>query len=152
VFGNAELPPPRPVRNALWGSAPSLAPAAGLLVDRFPRLDRWPRPGWLPAWIEPLDAAAVAGRLTAQVTVPKTVNNWSSAWPLPGIEPTSTLCLMLDLTLPGGRGNLSLASGDWPSLPRGPWPKLVGGGLLDLAGRSVRPRGPFLPFALVPQP
>ncbi|MCX5931548.1 MAG: BCD family MFS transporter [Cyanobacteria bacterium] len=65
-----------------------------------------------------------------------------------GIGTNSTLCLMLDLTLPEAAGTFIGVWGLAQALSRAT-AKVLGGGLLDL-GRAIIPgQGPFLPYALV---
>ncbi|CAK6701507.1 Protein PucC [Synechococcus sp. CBW1107] len=65
-----------------------------------------------------------------------------------GIGTNSTLCLMLDLTLPEAAGTFVGVWGLAQAFSRAS-AKLLGGGLLDL-GRAIIPgQGPFLPYALV---
>ncbi len=65
-----------------------------------------------------------------------------------GIGTNSTLCLMLDLTLPEAAGTFVGVWGLAQAFSRAA-AKLLGGGLLDL-GRAIIPgQGPFPPYALV---
>ncbi|MCP9841277.1 BCD family MFS transporter [Synechococcus sp. J7-Johnson] len=65
-----------------------------------------------------------------------------------GIGTNSTLCLMLDLTLPEAAGTFVGVWGLAQAFSRAT-AKLIGGGLLDL-GRAIIPgQGPFIPYALV---
>jgi BCD family chlorophyll transporter-like MFS transporter len=65
-----------------------------------------------------------------------------------GIGTNSTLCLMLDLTLPEAAGTFVGVWGLAQAFSRA-LGKLLGGGLLDL-GRAISPEfSRFLPFALV---
>lgn len=65
-----------------------------------------------------------------------------------GIGTNSTLCLMLDLTLPEAAGTFVGVWGLAQAFSRAT-AKLMGGGLLDL-GRAIIPgQGPYLPYALV---
>jgi BCD family chlorophyll transporter-like MFS transporter len=65
-----------------------------------------------------------------------------------GIGTNSTLCLMLDLTLPEAAGTFVGVWGLAQAFSRAT-AKLLGGGLLDL-GRAIIPgHGPFPPYALV---
>lgn len=65
-----------------------------------------------------------------------------------GIGTNSTLCLMLDLTLPEAAGTFIGVWGLAQAFSRAT-AKVLGGGLLDL-GRAIIPgQGPFLPYALV---
>ena len=131
--------------NALWGSGTLI----GLLLAGW-----WIVPRLGPLATARLGCQLMAGSmlllllagLTAQVTVLKTVMLVFGL--ASGIGTNSTLCLMLDLTLPEAAGTFIGVWGLAQAFSRA-MAKLLGGGLLDL-GRSLSPsQGAFLPFALV---
>jgi len=120
--------------NALWGSGTLV----GLLLAGW-----WIVPRLGPLATARLGCQLIAGSmlllllagLTAQVTVLKTVILVFGL--ASGIGTNSTLCLMLDLTLPEAAGTFIGVWGLAQAFSRA-MAKLLGGGLLDL-GRSLSP-------------
>ena len=131
--------------NALWGSGTLL----GLLLAGW----------WIVPRLGPLATARLGCKLiaasmvllllaglTAQVAALKAVMLVFGL--ASGIGTNSTLCLMLDLTLPEAAGTFVGVWGLAQAFSRA-LGKLLGGGLLDL-GRAISPEfSRFLPFALV---
>ncbi|MCT0212206.1 BCD family MFS transporter [Synechococcus sp. CS-1324] len=131
--------------NALWGSGTLI----GLVAAGW----------WIVPRLGPLATARLGCQLiaasmlllllaglTAQVAVLKTVMLVFGL--ASGIGTNSTLCLMLDLTLPEAAGTFVGVWGLAQAFSRAVG-KLLGGGLLDL-GRAIGPDGSsFFPFALV---
>ena len=131
--------------NALWGTGTLL----GLLLAGW----------WIVPRLGPLATARLGCQLiaasmlllllaglTAQVTALKTVMLVFGL--ASGIGTNSTLCLMLDLTLPEAAGTFVGVWGLAQAASRA-LGKVLGGGLLDL-GRAISPAdSPFPPFAVV---
>jgi BCD family chlorophyll transporter-like MFS transporter len=131
--------------NALWGSGTLI----GLVAAGW----------WIVPRLGPLATARLGCQLigasmlllllaglTANVAVLKTVMLVFGL--ASGIGTNSTLCLMLDLTLPEAAGTFVGVWGLAQAFSRAGG-KLLGGGLLDL-GRAIGPEAsPFFPFALV---
>ncbi|MCP9772475.1 BCD family MFS transporter [Synechococcus sp. Tobar12-5m-g] len=131
--------------NALWGSGTLV----GLVLAGW-----WIVPRLGPLATARLGCQLIAGSmlllllagLTAQVAALKTVMLVFGL--ASGIGTNSTLCLMLDLTLPAAAGTFVGVWGLAQALSRA-LGKLLGGGLLDL-GRAISAESSrFLPFALV---